>query len=185
MGDEPTPIIREPDEDLRPPVSQVPWSPDVVAQSIEVLPIYSDAGSLLWLKPIHAPSLRIGWPVRQRPSDAVLSALARYGIVPSIVHSTSWREDQDHLLLTYLCVIPPPSQSNPNLEPLRVERSDLARGRATEAPDVIGMGQVVEHALRHLAWLLHDDPAIGEELGDWKSLLSGYEPEPFRSFRSE
>jgi hypothetical protein len=44
------------------------------------------------------------------------------------------------------------------------------------------MDHVVEHALRHLAWLSKDDPGIRSVLpGGWFRALEAYEPEPFRS----
>ena len=48
-------------------------------------------------------------------------------------------------------------------------------------PPEIGVLQVIEHALRHLSWLVHDDPAIGEALPDWRPILERYQPEPFRA----
>ena len=44
------------------------------------------------------------------------------------------------------------------------------------------MAQVLEHALRHLAWLIEDDPAIAAALPGWSAMLEGYGPEPFRAF---
>jgi len=41
---------------------------------------------------------------------------------------------------------------------------------------------VLEHALRHLAWLAEDDDVVRHELsGEWRAALAGYVPEPFRS----
>lgn len=41
--------------------------------------------------------------------------------------------------------------------------------------------QVVEHGLRHLAWLVKDDPVVAHELSEsWKAVLAGYTPDPFR-----
>lgn len=49
-------------------------------------------------------------------------------------------------------------------------------------PDTIGVEHVIEHALRHLAWLLADDPAIREALPPaWTIALASYHPEPFRA----
>ena len=63
-----------------------------------------------------------------------------------------------------------------------VARTDLARSAATVAPREIATDQVVEHALRHLAWLAEDDPVVREELsGGWKAALATYVPEPFRN----
>lgn len=41
---------------------------------------------------------------------------------------------------------------------------------------------VVEHAFRHLAWLVNDDPVVRDTPPDWAGFLERYEPEPFRSF---
>jgi hypothetical protein len=41
---------------------------------------------------------------------------------------------------------------------------------------------VVEHGLRHLAWLASDDPVVRAELPEaWQAALAGYVPEPFRA----
>jgi hypothetical protein len=41
---------------------------------------------------------------------------------------------------------------------------------------------VVEHGLRHLAWLVQDDPVVRAELpAAWVPLLAAYVPEPFRN----
>jgi hypothetical protein len=40
---------------------------------------------------------------------------------------------------------------------------------------------VLEHALRHLAWLAIDDRVVHSTLSEqWQELLKGYVPEPFR-----
>ena len=39
---------------------------------------------------------------------------------------------------------------------------------------------MLEHALRHLAWLLLDDRDIAAALPGWTELLVDYLPEPFR-----
>jgi len=49
------------------------------------------------------------------------------------------------------------------------------------APQAIGIEAVLEHALRHLSWLVKDDPAVMRELAAWKEVLAGFEPEPFRA----
>ena len=63
-----------------------------------------------------------------------------------------------------------------------VARTDLARSEATVAPRDIATDQVVEHALRHLAWLAEDDPVVRGELSQaWNAALAAYVPEPFRN----
>lgn len=39
----------------------------------------------------------------------------------------------------------------------------------------------MEHGLRHLAWLARDDEVVRATLSDqWRAVLDGYVPEPFR-----
>jgi hypothetical protein len=49
-------------------------------------------------------------------------------------------------------------------------------------PPQIDVAQVLEHAFRHLSWLIRDDAAVRDALPDWTSFLDAYEPEPFRPF---
>jgi hypothetical protein len=49
------------------------------------------------------------------------------------------------------------------------------------APTKIATSQVIEHGLRHLAWLAKEDPVVGSVLSEeWKQVLAGYVPEPFQ-----
>ena len=62
-----------------------------------------------------------------------------------------------------------------------VGRAELARGDAAAAPETIAAAQVIEHGLRHLAWLVRDDPVVAGRLdGGWRAALDSYVPEPFR-----
>jgi hypothetical protein len=68
------------------------------------------------------------------------------------------------------------------MESAPIGRADLARSAATAAPADIAHEQVIEHGLRHLAWLAVDDPVVAAELaGPWRTVLAGYIPEPFRN----
>jgi hypothetical protein len=99
---------------------------------------------------------------------------------PRLVHSTSWRRDRGAVILSFVVVIDPELRLEMDSEP--ISRADLARSEATAAPAAIGHAQVLEHGLRHLAWLAVDDPAVAAELSDgWRHALAGYVPEPFRS----
>ena len=75
-----------------------------------------------------------------------------------------------------------PRDLNENLWDEPVSRADLARGDAMAPPPEIGVSQVLEHALRHLSWLVKDDDAVRAALPDWVAFLGTYEPEPFRAF---
>jgi hypothetical protein len=99
---------------------------------------------------------------------------------PLVVHSTSWRRDRDAVILSFVVVIEPALAHGWPSAP--VGRTGLARSEATAAPAEIAWGQVLEHALRHLAWLVQDDPVVGATLGPtWGAILADYRPEPFRS----
>jgi hypothetical protein len=162
------------------PVASTPWSPDFLAQTLELLIVTLVAGGVSAIRPIHAPSIQVGWAPGS-PADAVLGdTLHRYGLVARVLHSTSWRHDGEHVVLTYLAVVDPPSGLNPNLTSEPAMRVDLARGSATTAPTSIETSHVLEHALRHLAWLVADDAAVAASLPEWGPALQAYVPEPFR-----
>ena len=178
-GDEPP---AEPVVELGPPISEVAWSPELSTQSLEVLILTLEDAEPVWLKPEHADSLRVGLPATARPGDVVLDTLGRYTLTPRVVHSTSWRHEEGRVVLSYIAVVEPPSGlPEDTLARTPVARADLARGDATAPPPEIGVLQVIEHALRHLSWLVQDDPAIGEALPDWRPILERYQPEPFRA----
>jgi hypothetical protein len=99
---------------------------------------------------------------------------------PLLVHSTSWRRDRDAVILSFVVVIDEDLVGS--MTSLPIARSNLARGEATAAPRTIATAQVVEHGLRHMAWLAKDDPTVAAELpAGWRSVLTAYVPEPFRN----
>ena len=128
-------------------------------------------GSAPWMLEIGAT---------EHPVD-VVSRIVRDAIgEPIVVHSTSWRRDRDAVILSFVVVIDAALVGSMASAP--VGRSDLARSEATAAPREIAHEQVVEHGLRHLAWLVHDDPVVAAELpAAWATVLAGYVPEPFRA----
>ena len=87
------------------------------------------------------------------------------------------------MILTYVAIVPHAVQ-HAYLEPKRIGRAVLARGEATAAPTVVDIEQVIEHAVRHLAWLVSDDPVIATALASWREVLAGFTPEPFRAFQA-
>jgi hypothetical protein len=164
------------------PLSELPWSAEFVVQAIEILPVSKGDDGLVSLTPVHADSFIVGWPARAQPEEVATRALQTLGFEPIVLHSTSWRHAGGEVVLTYLAVV----ESSVNLpeswlrEP--VARAELARGDATAPPSAIGVAQVLEHALRHLAWLVGEDEVIAKALPGWKTLLESYVPEPFRAF---
>jgi hypothetical protein len=98
---------------------------------------------------------------------------------PRLVHSTSWRRERGSVVLSFVVVIDPQRVGSMDSRP--IGRAALARSGATAAPAAIAFDQVVEHGLRHLAWLAQDDPVVRAELsGPWRTALADYLPEPFR-----
>lgn len=153
-------------------------------QAIEILPVVLSDTQIQLLQPSHAESFVVGWPAGESPEIVAANALAALGLQPRVLHSTSWRHRGEEVVLTYLAVIET-AEVPESWEMRRVGRTELARGDTTAPPPTIGIDQVVEHALRHLAWLLQDDPAIRKALPDWRDRLAHYAPEPFRALTKE
>jgi hypothetical protein len=98
---------------------------------------------------------------------------------PLLVHSTSWRRSRGSVVLSFV-VVNADDQAL-ELAGLPISRAELARSGATSAPSAIASTQVLEHGLRHLAWLANEDEVVKRTLSDeWKAVLGGYVPEPFR-----
>jgi hypothetical protein len=169
-------------EGLPAPLAELPWSADFVMQAIEILPVTRRDGDLLCLRPDCADSFVVGWPAGARPEEVAARALEGLGLEPVVLHSTSWRHAGAEVVLTYLAVVSPGAGPPPSWDSAPVAHAELARGDATTPPPAIGVLQVLEHALRHLAWLVRDDPAIAGALPDWSDVLAGSVPEPFRAF---
>ena len=143
---------------------------------------------VVWLAGDHleltGPCGAAPWLVELGAADhpvEVVTRLVRDAVgEPLLVHSTSWRRDRDAIILSFVAVIDPSLVGD--MESLPVGRSELARGEATAAPRAIASAQVVEHGLRHMAWLAKDDPVVATELpAGWREVLMGYVPEPFRN----
>lgn len=98
---------------------------------------------------------------------------------PLLVHSTSWRRARGSVILSFVVVNR--DDQAPELPGIPIGRAELARSGATHAPISIAYQQVLEHGLRHLAWLAEDDATVRSVLsGEWRQVLGGYMPEPFR-----
>jgi hypothetical protein len=176
------PAERQPVVEIVPALTNVAWSAEVVSQSLEALFVCLAPDGAHHLRPIHATTLRLGWPADRQPGEIVLTGARRYGLRPLLVHSTSWRLDGSRVVLTYVVAVDRPEDLNENLADEPVARAELARGDAMGPPPEIGVTQVLEHAFRHLAWLVKDDAAVRDALPDWVAFLDAYEPEPFRAF---
>ena len=123
------------------------------------------------------------WYIESHDEDDPMEIVKRLSTnlmgAPLLVHSTSWRRGKGGVLLSFLVVIG--EEQATELEFVPIMRAELARNSATEAAKGISTNQVVEHALRHMAWLAQDDAAVKAALSPaWLAVLAGYVPEPFR-----
>ena len=163
------------------PIVEAAWSPEFVAQALEVFCVCLGPEGLMHLRPVHAPSLRLPMGVEREPAELVLAAVARYDLAPIVVHSTSWRSEPGRVILSYVAAVEVPGSPSPFLAAEPVTRVELARGERTSAPASIAVRQVLEHALRHLSWLVREDPAVRAALAAWRPSLEPYVPEPFQN----
>ena len=150
-------------------------------QSIEVLPVALAGGAIISLRPDCADSFIVGWPAGAKPEEVAALAVKGLGLSPVVLHSTSWRHAGNEVVLTYLAVLEPAYELPQSWEAGPARHAELARGDATTPPPTIAVDQVLEHALRHLAWLSAEDVVIGEALPGWRDALRDYVPEPFRA----
>lgn len=143
---------------------------------------------MVWLNTDHleltGPDGATPWILQLDEGEDPVEAVERIvsGLVgpPLLVHSTSWRRDGSAVTLSFVVVIGPDQASGMASAP--IDRAELARSEATRAPASIGHAQVLEHGLRHLAWLAQDDDVVADRLsGVWRDVLGAYVPEPFRS----
>ena len=113
------------------------------------------------------------------PVDVVRRLAANLMGEPLLVHSTSWRRARGSVILSFVVVNGDDQASG--LAGIPIERAELARSSATQAAPAIAHQQVLEHGLRHLAWLAREDPIVRSVLSsEWTPALAGYVPEPFR-----
>jgi hypothetical protein len=118
--------------------------------------------------------------VADHPVDIVTRIVGDVIGDPRLVHSTSWRRERGAVILSFVAVID--RKLVGSMASVPIERAALARGRAAAAPREIATTQVVEHGLRHMAWLAVDDPVVAAGLpAGWRTILETYVPEPFRN----
>jgi hypothetical protein len=153
--------------------------------SLEAIVVGLVDGAIHHLSPRDGQTIRVGWDPDLDPAESVVDAVAAAGLSPVMVHSTSWRVEHRTIVLTFIVVVEVPTTAPASLVMETVTRAELARGHATGAPAEVHLTQVVEHGLRHLSWLVHEDDAIGASLPAWSDALAGYAEEPFRAFGRE
>lgn len=158
----------------------VPTSASTV---LEAVVLYLDGSGVHHMHPFEEPTLRFPWQEDLHPAEVVVEGIAQLALSPFLVHSTSWRMAGGRLVLTFIVGVETPGvDSAAGFADDLVGRVDLARGHVLGPPTDVEPYHVVEHGLRHLAWLVKDDAGIRDALPDWAAALADYEPEPFRAF---
>jgi hypothetical protein len=157
----------------------VPWDVDSPVQA-EVFVVWLDGDRILLTGPDGPQPWILQLGATEHPVEVVDRIVRDVVGPPILVHSTSWRRDRDAVILSFVVVIG--RELVEGMASVPVERAQLARSTATAAPADIATSAVVEHGLRHLAWLVQDDPFVAAELpAAWQPLLAAYVPEPFRN----
>jgi hypothetical protein len=142
----------------------------------EVFTLVLEEGGLVLTGPCGAAPWLIETDRSEHPLDTV-RRIATPILDPILLHSTSWRFDRDSVILTFVVVV----AARGEMAGVPVGRTVLARSGATSAPSEIRDTQVLEHAIRHLAWLAAEDDGVRSVLDlAWHEILSEYVPEPFQ-----
>lgn len=145
----------------------------------EVFVVAHDGDAILLTGPCGASPWEIETHGAEHPLDLVGSMADRLLGDVQLLHSTSWRWDKAVVILSFVAVIDP--EAIGVMPAVPVGRVAMARSTATAAPEDIGWLQVLEHGLRHLAWLAAEDGVVQDTLSAaWKSSLEGYVPAPFQ-----
>lgn len=145
----------------------------------EILVVLLDAGGPALTGPCGPEPWYVEVGQAQDPME-VVARLVRANVgEPLVLHSTSWRTARGGVVLTFVTVLAPETVAH--LARVRIRRAALVRGGTTTAPVLGDAAPVIEHGLRHLAWLVRDDPVVAGALPEsWREVLGGYVPEPFR-----
>lgn len=141
----------------------------------EVLPVTLVSGHVTFIQQLReekvAPWLLENLP-HVHPNEVVVNHLLDFfgdacDLNQAIVHSTSWRyqQEQDRLLLTYLVVLPQGDrvarwQAAQRIALSPVEATAMVHGTHLLPPQEIEQMHVLAHALDHLALLSTYDSAI-------------------------
>ncbi|MGZ4146927.1 MAG: hypothetical protein ACXVPL_04390 [Actinomycetota bacterium] len=153
--------------------------------SLEAVVLYVADDGIRTVSSGGRETVHVAWDPDLDPHETVVDAVAAIPLTPLMVHSTSWRAVGSAIVVTFLVVVERPAAVPAGCTTDLVARVDLARGLAIGPPAAVRHSQVVEHGLRHLAWLLREDVAIRDALDGWRTVLADYEPEPFRAFGRE
>ncbi len=145
----------------------------------EVFVLWSVEGTIACVSGDGPEPLRVPLDASVDPLETIEEVVRTEFGDPYFVHSTSWRHVGHAVVLTFVAVVEAERVGDRTF--CVVLPTDLPRPNGTAE---IGTAHVLEHAMRHLAWLAAADPQTRIRLPQgWPEALDGYEAEPFRSFR--
>src|SRR3954469_6235807 len=146
-------------EALRCDMSREPvgWDVDSPVQA-EVFVVWLDGDRIQLTGPDGPRAWYLQLGATEHPVEVVDRIVRDVVGPPLLIHSTSWRRDRDAVILSFVVVID--REQVGSMTSVSIERAELARSTATAAPRAIASSAVVEHGLRHLAWLAKDDPVV-------------------------
>ena len=157
----------------------VGWDVDSPVQA-EVFVIWLDGDRIRLTGPDGPQAWHLQLGQTEHPVEVVERIVRDVVGPPLLVHSTSWRRDREAVILSFVVVVAPGSVGS--MASVPIGRAELVRSEATAAPRDIAVEAVIEHGIRHLAWLAEDDPVVADTLPPaWRPILAGYVPEPFRA----
>lgn len=151
---------------------------------VEVWPVAAD-GAGLWLLSADGPWLSAPIAQDSDPHFEVEFLLARAGVeTPPLLHSTSWRPDGPHVVLTYIAVVDvgslPVAQVWPDAAPIGAALLEAVGTPPTHAADDVPVPRHVDvlvHAIRHVRFLQEFDATAAEALpAEWSSHLARLRP---------
>lgn len=155
---------------------------ETMSPTIEIWPLAADEIGIWLLSRDAWRSAPI--PAASEPHFEVETLLAEHGITdPPLLHSTSWRPDGPHVVLTYVAVLHPTGLVRaewPDAQPvsrdlLPAVGNPLPHG-AAEVP-VPRYVDVLFHGLRHIRFLVDTDSSAREALtGYWPQWLAELQP---------
>jgi hypothetical protein len=159
-----------------------------MAVDVEVFGLAADEAAP-WLVSGERPwRTRSPIPADSDPHSEVELLLTRHGVKLGevrLLHSTSWRADVPRLVLTYVAILdagPAVRARWPQAEPITRDVVEQVWGippthAATQPPEEIAIDSVLEHVLRHTAYLLETDATAAAALDEtWCRHLAELRP---------
>ena len=94
------------------------------------------------------------------------------------IHSTSWREEESSVVLTFVALCDPQPLVNSVSISSLLDSQTRPTSDSLDYPELTSL-DVLNHALQHLAFLLHHDQTFHDQFAaEWLSSLNIFAPKP-------